>query len=221
MKLGPWFNGKNNIIQTLERQATNRVFPTSVYLDKLDVLAAAGDKSSEEVRKLPQLELIKTEEEESLSSFDTLRKDPNLLIDPTTPAARPKRSTPHSDPEGAISTYGQVTELAKSKSKKMNFTKNNSSYSLNKGSKAKPPSKQQLIKKQQMIQGHQQHLEEQVLRRSQRGSSTRTSEAGSFHFLHPEELKDREEGAGSPKAPSSSSEEQSDIQWSGNPDRLI
>ena len=129
MKLGPWFNGKNNIIQTLERQTANRVFPTSVYLDRLDVLAAAADKSNEEARKLPQLELIKTEEEESLSSFDTLRKDPNLLIDPTTPAARPKRATPYSDPEGAISTYGQVTELSRGKNKKMNFTKNNSSYS--------------------------------------------------------------------------------------------
>ena len=220
MKPAPWLNGKNNIIQTLERQTANRVFPTSVYLDRLDVLAAAADKSNEEARKLPQLELIKTEEEESLSSFDTLRKDPNLLIDPTTPAARPKRATPYSDPEGAISTYGQVTELAKSKSKKMNFTKNNSSYSLNKGSKAKSPSKQQLIKKQQMIQGHQQHLEDQVLRRSQRGSSTQNSEAGSFHFLHPEELREMEEGAGSPKTPTSS-EEPSDIQWSGNPDRLI
>jgi hypothetical protein len=141
MKLGPWFNGKNNIIQTLERQTANRVFPTSVYLDRLE-LADAGVKTGEETRKLPQLELIKTEEEESLSSFDTLRKDPNLLIDPSTPGARPKRSTPYSDPEGAVSTYGRLTELSKSKSKKMNFTKNNSSYSLNKGSKAKSPSKQ-------------------------------------------------------------------------------
>ena len=42
MKLGPWFNGKNNIIQTMERQTNNRVFPTAVYLDKLDILAAGG-----------------------------------------------------------------------------------------------------------------------------------------------------------------------------------
>ena len=76
MKLGPWFNGKNNIIQTLERQATNRVFPTSVYLDKLDVLAASGDKSSEVSRKLPQLELIKTEEEESEEEGEVRDNEP-------------------------------------------------------------------------------------------------------------------------------------------------
>lgn len=218
MKLGPWFNGKNNIIQTLERQTANRVFPTSVYLDKLDILAGSGDKSSDESRKIPQLEMIKTEEEDSLSSFDTIRKDPNLLVDPSTPGARPKRSTPYSDPEGAVSTYGMLSELSRGKNKKMNFTKNNSSYSLNKGSKAKSPSKQQLMKKQQMLQGHQQHLEDQALRRSKRSVSAQNSEAGSFHFLLPEEIKEREASA-SPRTPPV--QEQSDIQWSGNADRLI
>ncbi len=111
-----------------------------------------SSKSDQGVKKqdyIPQLELIKTEEEESLSSFDTLRKDPNLLIDPATPvfkaATRPKRSSPHSEPEATSSSYGRLSSpISKSKNKKMNFTKNNSSYSLNKGSKAKPPSKQQV-----------------------------------------------------------------------------
>ena len=65
-----------------------------------------------------------------------------------------------------------------------------------------------------MVQRHQQQLEEQGLRRSKRSVSAQNSEAGSFHFLHPEELKERENGANNDK-------EQSDIQWSGNPDRLI
>jgi hypothetical protein len=57
MKLGPWFNGKNNIIQqTMERHPANRVFPTAVYLDRLDILSAAADKSGDESRakKSPQ-----------------------------------------------------------------------------------------------------------------------------------------------------------------------
>jgi len=42
MKLGPWFNGKNHTIQTLDRQSNSRVFPTAVYLDKLDIVADGG-----------------------------------------------------------------------------------------------------------------------------------------------------------------------------------
>jgi hypothetical protein len=235
MKLGPWFNGKNNIIKTMERQTNNRVFPTAVYLDKLDILAAggSGDKLKtdppEMIKKQPdfnpQIGLVKAEDDESLSSFDTLRKDPNLLLDPVTPAARPKRSSPYSDPETAT-TYGRLTEISPSKSKKMNFAKNNSSYSLNKGSKVKAPSKQQVHRKQQMVQRHQQQLEEQGLRRSKRSSSAQNSEAGSFHFLHPDEIKEREEKLAAAAAASSTStptldREQSDIQWSGNSDRLI
>lgn len=72
----------------------------------------------------------------------------------------------------------------------------------------------QVHRKQQMVQRHQQQLEEQGLRRSKRIVSAQNSEAGSFHFLHPEELKEHENGASNDK-------EQSDIQWSGNPDRLI
>ena len=110
--------------------------------------SSSSDQGVKKHDYIPQLELIKTEEEESLSSFDTLRKDPNLLIDPTTPvfkaATRPKRSSPHSEPE-ATTSYGRLSSpISKTKNKKMNFAKNNSSYSLNKGSKAKPPSKQQV-----------------------------------------------------------------------------
>ena len=134
---------------------------------------------------------------------------------------RPKKSTPYSDSE-MTTTYGRVSpgtsRSSHSKNKKMNFAKNNTSYSLNKGSKVKPPSKQQLHRKQQMVQRHQQQLEEQGLRRSKRSISAQNSEAGSFHFLHPEELKERE---GANSAPSLIEKDQSDIQWSGNPDRLI
>jgi len=42
MKLGPWFNGKNHTIQTLERQTTSRVFPTAVYLDKLEIISESA-----------------------------------------------------------------------------------------------------------------------------------------------------------------------------------
>jgi predicted Holliday junction resolvase-like endonuclease len=99
--------------------------------------------------------------------------------------------------------------------KRMNFAKKNSSYSLNKSAKSKPPSKHQQLKKQQMLQSHQHHLEEQAVRRSRRNLSGQNSEAGSFHFLHPDEIQER-----SP-APDPSDQEQSDIQWSGNADRLI
>ncbi|TRY70508.1 hypothetical protein TCAL_16440, partial [Tigriopus californicus] len=103
MKLGPWFNGKHHI-QTLDRKS-NMVFPTSVYLENLESGTEGGESEGKRDREAGEGNLAPknalsvntvkdleanlepenhspTNETGSLSSFDTLRADPNLLRDP-------------------------------------------------------------------------------------------------------------------------------------------
>ena len=100
MKLGPWFNGKHNM--TLDRKS-NMVFPTSVYLENLEEETADNKKPSalrggddlDEDGDDDQTGSHSTEDGGSLSSFDTLRTDPNLLKDPDPkPAARSPLALP-------------------------------------------------------------------------------------------------------------------------------
>jgi hypothetical protein len=119
MKLGPWFNGKLNI-QTLDRKSTI-AFPTSVYLTNLEggterEHSKNDMNSSDEDDNLEASAMPNTttdNDNESLSSFDTIRTDPNLLRDP-----------PHQNSRVRV-----LPDPAESQSKSRNFKKN-SSYSI-------------------------------------------------------------------------------------------
>ena len=75
MKLGPWFNGKNH--HTVNRNSS-LVFPTAVYLDKLEKSkkSESRDKRSDEEEIIAAASAAGSEAgETSLSSFDNIRDD--------------------------------------------------------------------------------------------------------------------------------------------------
>lgn len=138
MKLGPWFNGKHHI-QTLDRKS-NMVFPTSVYLENLESGTEGGEgdekrerdggeanpttKNALSVKTVKDLEAnlepethSPANETSSLSSFDTLRTDPNLLRDP-----EPGFPRPHA-------MHSSRNNLSASSSVRANFKKH-SSYAI-------------------------------------------------------------------------------------------
>jgi hypothetical protein len=140
-----------------------------------------------------------------LSSFDTFRKDPNLLIDPV-PAHghRHRRPSPLSAPEDTASPSKSRT--------RMNFLKNNS-YSLSKGSGVvKTSTKRHQSSKKKQVLTKKSSLQQQLI--SDDESTKRASEEGSFHFLAADDLEGEDKGSEVVK-------KASDIMWSGNTDRLI
>jgi len=141
-----------------------------------------------------------------LSSFDTFRKDPNLLAD-STPAVghRKRRPSPLSAPEDNSSV--SKAQL------KMNFLKNHS-YSLSKGSAVAKTSISKLHnsnKKQVLTKKNS--LQQQLINDDE--NSKISNDEGSFHFLSPNGLKGDEEKS------LKDGKKESDILWSGNNDRLI